>query len=66
MEDQLKKVSSKDIVKNLKEREKKEQRTNITFRLNEAMINKFRSKCLREKVSMASVIELLVQGFIEN
>lgn len=58
-------VSSKNIVKNLKKRQKQEQRVNITFRINSGTIDSFREKCAREKVSMASVIALLMKEFVE-
>ena len=62
----MKKIASKGIVKNLKDRERQDQKANITFRLNKVMIDRFREKCVREKVSMASVMELLMKEFVEN
>ncbi|WP_413289301.1 hypothetical protein [Bdellovibrio sp. HCB337] len=60
------KISSKHIVKALKEKEKSEEKANITFRLNVDLLNSFREKCKKEDVSMASVIEMLLKDFIDN
>lgn len=60
------KISSRQIIKSVKEKERLDEKTNITFRLNEALISQFRGKCKKEKVSMASVMEALMKDFITN
>jgi hypothetical protein len=57
------KVSARNIVKKLKDKHELEAKTNFTFRLTIEMMKKFKEKCDKNDVSMASVIEELINGF---
>lgn len=56
----------KGILKKLKDREAKEAKMNYTFRLTVALMDQFRSKCEKNDVSMASVVEEMIRHFNEN
>ena len=59
-------IVSKEIVKRIKERQKTDQKSNVTFRLNNLLMDAFRKKCERGDISMNAAVEELVRQFIEE
>ncbi len=58
--------SSKELVKSIKEREKAEKKSNVTFRVNNTLMDALRNKCEQEDISMNKVIEMLIKEFVEG
>ncbi|MBX9771925.1 MAG: hypothetical protein K2X29_11165 [Candidatus Obscuribacterales bacterium] len=59
------KASGKEILARIKKQQKEDQRSNVTFRLNIALMDRLRAKCEKEKVAMSEVIEGLIKDFLE-
>jgi len=59
------KVNTKEIVARIKKKQAEEERANVTFRLNKALMDKFRVRCESLDLSMASVIEEMIADFLE-
>lgn len=56
----------KEIIKNIKEKRESERKNNVTFRLSNELMDKFKEKCEKNDVSMTSVLEEMIQDFIVN
>ncbi len=61
----MKQMNAKEIVQKLKNREKKDKKGNITFRLRTSVIEQFKATCKKQGVPLGLVIEELMQRFIE-
>ena len=62
----MKKQTPKDILKKIREQKSAYKKTNHTFSLNVTVMERFKEKCEKEAVSMASVVEEMIRNFIEN
>jgi len=60
------KNTPKDVLDRIKERNVLESKANYTFSIRKALMTKFRTRCKKEGVSMASVIEEFIAGFVET
>ncbi len=54
--------SLKEAIKRAKDRLKREERQNITFRLRKDAIERFRAECEKNSVSMSSALEAWILG----
>jgi hypothetical protein len=60
-------VDKKKIIKDLRDKkQKKPVKKNITFRFYDDLIEDFKADCEKEGFSMNSVIEKLIEDFIEQ
>ncbi|WP_413569184.1 hypothetical protein ACLWBD_00485 [Bdellovibrio sp. HCB117] len=62
----MKKVVSKDVIRKIKDKEQAQKKSNYTFRLSDSMMQELKAKCEKSGVSMASVVEELVQSFVDG
>lgn len=60
------KKRSKTFVERVKKLEQDSKKGNVTFRLNLKVHESFRIKCQNEEVSMARIVEELMQDFVED
>lgn len=60
------KVSSKELLNSIKQREKTESRENVTFRIKSILLTEFRKKCEKENVKMSDVVEEFIQLFLKD
>jgi hypothetical protein len=58
------KATSKEIVSRIKKKQVEEEKGNVTFRLNKALMTKFRGKCEQNDLAMAAVLEELIADFV--
>ena len=60
----MKTVKRSEILKKLKAKALKETKRNVTFRINEQLLEAFRSDCAQEKLSMNEVVEELLTSYV--
>jgi multidrug efflux pump subunit AcrB len=60
------KKPSKELLRQIKERDLAETRSNYTFRLRKLKMDLFKRKCEAAGVSMASVVEELIESFLDG
>lgn len=56
----------KQIIKDIKDKKEAELKSNVTFRLSNELMKKFKEKCDKNGVSMTSVLEETIQDFISG
>ena len=59
------KLSNKDILNRIKKKQAEEAKANITFRMNIALMDKFRERCIELEMPMAVILEELILEFIK-
>lgn len=59
------KINSDELIRRIRARDQGE-RQNITFRLPESLLEAFRKKCEKEKVSLVHVVEELMKAFLSG
>lgn len=60
------KLNSKKVLESIRNEQLLNEKQNVTFRLSVVLMNRLKSKCERENVSMAKVLEQLIKSFLEN
>ena len=60
----MSKIKADKILQNIKAKEKKEIKVNMTIRIPKDLLESFRKRCDRSGVSSNSVIEELMRGFL--
>jgi len=58
------KASGKEILERVKRKQLQDAKANVTFRLNEALMNDFRKRCKQQDVSMAAILEELIGDYL--
>jgi hypothetical protein len=56
----------KEIIKKIKEKREAEKKNNVTFRLSNELMERFKEKCEKNDISMTSVLEEMIQDFVNN
>ena len=59
-------TSAKSIVTRLKDRDRKNKKINVTYRLAESTIREFKVACESQEVGPGSVLEELMNDFIQQ
>lgn len=54
------KISKRDILRELK----KEDKTNVTFRITKGLIERFKASCDKDGVSNSAVVERLLKEYL--
>lgn len=60
------KRQAKEIIRSIKDKKESERKNNVTFRLSDTLMEKFKAKCDKNGVSMTSVLEEVIQDFISG
>ena len=55
-----------NIIKKIKEQRPKREYKTITFVINKGIVDQFRTRCRKEKVSQVSVMKELMKFFVED
>jgi uncharacterized protein (DUF4415 family) len=58
------KASGKAILERVKKKQAQEAKANVTFRLNEPLMERFRARCKQQEVSMAAILEELIEDYL--
>lgn len=60
----MKKTSPKELIKRIKDKAKSEEKANYTFRFTSTLMVDFKTKCEKNEVSMASILEEMIRDFV--
>lgn len=59
----MKRITSRDIIKKIKDKAAIKKETVVTFRINTPILEQFKRKCEAEAVTMTSVVEQFMEDF---
>jgi hypothetical protein len=60
------KKSSKRVIHEIQQQQLAQKKSNYTFRLADETMARLRAKCTKNDISMASVVEALIQDFVSE